>query len=154
MVDLVAPWEVVNGMWAARDRGHGCVQAYLRRVRVPRSTAYRWEKDLRWLSEFGPQELRRLRRGRDRLAAILAGLAGERVTARRLNRDCERAFVLQAAVLGTTDEEIAVLLERAGGRRLSHETIRTMIAAASALAHEVFRRHFLSTPLRKKGGKV
>ena len=143
MVHFMQPLEVVNGMCAARARGHGCVQQYLGRVGVPRSTGYRWEKDLRWLAEFGPQELRRLRRERDRLAAILSALAEERAAAPRLSREWERAFVLQAAVLGTSDEEVAVLLERAGGRCLCHETINAMIAAASAVAREVFRRYFL-----------
>ena len=69
MVQVITPWELVNGMWAARQRGHGWVSAYLKRVGVPRSTGYRWDKKLRSLVEHGPAELRRLRRERDGLAA-------------------------------------------------------------------------------------
>lgn len=145
MAHFMQPLEVVNGMCAARARGHGCVQAYLGRAGVPRSTGYRWEGDLRWLVQYGPQELRRLRRERDGLASILSVLAQERAATPGRSREWERAFVLQAAVLGTSDEEIAVLLERAGGRRLSHETINSMIAEASPVARAVFERYFLDT---------
>ena len=54
MAHFMQPLEVVNGMCAARVRGHGCVRAYLRGVRVPRSTGYRWEKEVRWLAECAP----------------------------------------------------------------------------------------------------
>lgn len=135
MVHFMQPLEVVKGMCAARERGHGLVQSYLRRVGVARSTGYRWEKELRWLAEYGWEELRRLRRERDRLAAILSAVADGRGEVERLSREWERAFVLQAAVL----------LARAGGRRLSHETVNGMIAEASAVAREAFLRHFLDT---------
>ena len=61
MVESTTPWEVVNGMSSARQRGHGAVTPYLRRVGVARSTADRWDQELRWLLESGGAELRRLR---------------------------------------------------------------------------------------------
>ena len=43
----------------------------LEQIGVPRSNAYRWELEMRWLLEFGPSELRRLEHERDRLSAEL-----------------------------------------------------------------------------------
>jgi hypothetical protein len=142
MVHFISPLEVVNGMWSARERGHGCVSRYLERVGVPRPTAYRWKGRVEWLWEFGERELRRLERERDVLAEVLARVYALRGTPCVLEPAGERAFVWQAAVLGTSDEEIAVLLAQAGGRRVSHETVRTIIAEGAAVAREVFVRYF------------
>ena len=142
MVKSITPWEVVNGMWGARQRGHGWVSTYLRQVGVPRSTAYRWDGELRWLVGFGRGELRRLRGQCERLSAALAAqrsaVAGEAAR----SRDQERAFILEAAVLGNSDPGIAQLLGRAGGRGLSHETIRATIASGGRQARTIFERYF------------
>jgi hypothetical protein len=107
-------------------------------VGVARSTAYRWEAEARWLVEFGGPELRRLRRECEELLAQVAARSAAEPAGWLLDPGRELAFVLQAAVQGATDEEIAVLLVRAGGRCLSHETIREMIAKAAAVAHQIF----------------
>lgn len=78
MADSIAPWEAVHrdmGGTKARSR---CVQTHLRRMGVPRPTAYRQEKYLGWL-----------RRQRDRLAALLSALAEERAAAPRLSWEWE-----------------------------------------------------------------
>ena len=142
MVQFIRPWEVVNGMMSARERGHGCVRQYLEGVGVARSTAYRWEAETRWLVEFGGPELRRLRREHEELLAQVAARSAAEPAGWLLDPGRELAFVLQAAVQGATDEEIAVLLVRAGGRCLSHETIRDLIAKAAAVARRVFLRYF------------
>ncbi len=142
MVYSRTPWEVVNGMWAARQRGHGWVTTYLRQVGVPRSTAYRWDGELRWLVEFGGEELRRLRAECERLSAMVAGRDTEMAAKAAMSREQERAFILEAAVLGNSDEEIARLLARAGGRCLSHQTVNATIAAAGRQARAVFEEYF------------
>ena len=53
MAHFMEPWEVVKGMSAARQCGHGCVTQYLEGVRVPRSTGYRWEQELTGTSVSG-----------------------------------------------------------------------------------------------------
>ena len=113
MVCSSPPWEVVNGMSWARQRGHGWVTTYLRQVGVPRSTAYRWDQELRWLVEFGGAELRRLRAKCERLSAMVAGRDTEVAARTAMSRAQERAFMVEAAVLGNSDEEIARLLARA-----------------------------------------
>ena len=113
MVYSRTPWEVVNGMSWARQRGHGWVTTYLRQVGVPRSTAYRWDQELRWLVEFGGAELRRLRAKCERLSAMVAGRDTEVAARTAMSRAQERAFMVEAAVLGNSDEEIARLLARA-----------------------------------------
>jgi len=49
---------------------------------------------------------------------------------------------LEAAVLGTSDGEIARLVSRATGRSVSHETVNGVIAAAGRRAREIFERYF------------
>lgn len=142
MVYFRTPWDVVNGMWAARQRGHGWVTTYLRQVGVPRSTAYRWDQELRWLLEFGGAELRRLRAECERLSAVVAGRDTEAAAGTAMSREQERAFMVEAAVLGTSDGEIARLLSRATGRSLSHETVNAVIAEAGRRAREVFAQYF------------
>ena len=115
---------------------------YLRRTGVARSSAYRWKGELERLVKDGGREVRRLRRERDELAARLArrshapegegGLRGRR----------EWAFIVEAAVVGNSDEEVATLLRRAGGRSLSHQTIHAMVAEAAAAARGVYERYF------------
>ena len=142
MVKFITPWEVVNGMSAARQRGHGWVTPYLESVGVPRSTAYRWDHQLRWLAEFGSRELRRLREERDALAATLVDELAPAALTAPLSPQRERALILEAATQGSSDTEIARLLVRAGGRSLSHQTIHATIAEASALARVAFSRYF------------
>jgi len=142
MVHYTSPWEVVNGMWSARERGHGCVSTYLRQVRVPRSTGYRWDKELHWLVEFGAPELRRLRAECARLSAEVARCGEERRAEAAASRVRERALILEGAVLGTSDTEITRLASQALGRSLSHETVNAVIAAASRRAPAVFARYF------------
>jgi hypothetical protein len=129
-------------MWSARQRGHGWVTTYLRPVGVPRSTAYRWDGELRWLVEFGGGELRRLRAECERLSVVAAGRANEVATMSAMSRAQERAFMVEAAVLGSSDGEIVRLLSRATGRSLSHETVNAVIAEAGRRAREVFAQHF------------
>ena len=142
MVDFSIRWEVVNGMPAARARGYGEVTRYLARMGVARSSAYRWELRLRWLVEFGPTELRQLRRERDALYAQLHELLEGAGRVEGMSGAQERRFILHMAVLGNSDAEIAALLATVGGRRLSHETIRATINEAAALARVAFGRHF------------
>ncbi|MBM4036387.1 MAG: hypothetical protein FJ291_32020 [Planctomycetes bacterium] len=142
MVYFRTPWEVVNGMWSARQRGHGWVSTYLRQVGVPRSTGYRWEGELRWLAEFGAGELERVRAECVRLRAEVACGEAERSVEASASRARERALILEAAVLGTSDTEIARLVWTALGRAVSHETVNAVIAEASRRAPEVFARHF------------
>ncbi len=142
MLCLRTPWEVVNGMWSAPQRGHGWVSTYLRQVGVPRSTAYRWEQELRWLVSEGRVELGRLRGKCARLSGVRREVERQGGTLRGMSREQERAFILEAAVLGMSDGEIAGLLGQAGGRWLSHETINGVIAEAGRCAREVFERYF------------
>ena len=142
MVHCTSPWEVVNGMWSARERGHGCVSPYLRRAGVPRSTAYRWDQELHWLVEFGAPELRRLRAECARLTAEVARRGEEGTAEAAASRARQRALILEAAVLGTSDGEIVRLVSRAMGRSVSHGTVNAVIAEASRRAPEVFARHF------------
>jgi hypothetical protein len=142
MVKFISPWEVVNGMFSARQRGHGCVSTYLRGVGVPRSTAYRWDKELRWLAGPGRAELRRLRAENKELSSALASLGPAIASGAVLSREQERAFILEAVVAGNSDPEIARLLERAGGRSLSEETIRATIVAAAREARVAYERYF------------
>lgn len=142
MVEFITPWEVVNGMGSARERGHGCVSRYLRQVRVPRPTAYRWAKELRWLVEFGAGELRRLRAECECLRAEASRRGEERTVEGTASSARLRALILEAAVLGTSDTEAARLVWRATGRSVSHETVNAMIAEASRHARAVFARYF------------
>jgi len=129
-------------MSLARRRGHGQVTHYLEQLGVPRSNAYRWEAGLRWLIEFGPSELRELRREHEKLRAQLARVREHPCGERKMSREQERAFIIAAAVAGNSDEEVAMLLKRAGGRSLSHQTIHSMIAEAAAVARVVYERYF------------
>ena len=129
-------------MWSARERGHGCVTSYLRQVGVARSTAYRWDKELHWLVESGAEELRRLRRECERLRAEAARRGEERKVKAQARRARLRALVLEAATLGTSDEEIVRLVWRVLGLSVSHATVNAVIAEASRLARRVFFRYF------------
>jgi hypothetical protein len=129
-------------MWSARERGHGCVSTYLLRVGVARSTGYRWDKELHWLVECGAGELRRLRAECARLKAEAASRDEERVGEAAGRRARLRALILEAAVLGTSDEEVARLVWTALGESVSYEKVRTVIAEACGRAREVFDRYF------------
>ena len=142
MVEYRVRWEIVNGMRAARAQGHGAVSRYLRRRGVPRSSAYRWKGELEWLVEGAGRELRRLRRERDELAARLAEVSHVGEGAGELRGRREWAFIAEAAVLGNSDEEIATLLRRGGGRSLSHQTVHARVAEAAAVARVAYERWF------------
>jgi len=142
MVDFRVRWEIVNGMWAARCQGHGCVSRYLRGRGVARSSAYRWKGELESLLAGGGRELRLVRRERDRLAATLAQLSHGHEGGGELVGRRELAFILEAAVVGNSDEEVATLLRRAGGRSLSHQTIHSKIAEAAVVARVAYTRYF------------
>jgi len=142
MVHFMKPREVVKGMSVARQRGHGCVSEYLEAVRVARSTAYRWEQELAWLLDHGASELRRLRRECEELAATVAQAAASQPVGPALSAERERAFLLHAVVMGASDTEAAILLERAGGRRVSHQTVHEIVIEAEEVAREVFTRYF------------
>jgi len=129
-------------MSLARSRGHGQVSRYLEQMGVPRSTAYRWEADLRCLIDFGPSQLRELRREHQKLRAELARLRQEPSGGRRMSGAQERAFILEAAVLGNSDQEVGAMLRAAGGRSLSHQTIYSIIEEAAAVARVVYARYF------------
>jgi hypothetical protein len=129
-------------MWAARERGHGCVSTYLSQVGVPRSTAYRWDQGLRWLVEFGAAELRRVRAECECLRVEAARHGKDQAAEAAASPARLRAVVLEAAVLGTSDTEIAHLVWRATGRSVSHETVNAILAEASRHAREIFTRYF------------
>jgi len=142
MVHFTSPWEVVNGMQSARQRGHGWVTTYLRQVGVPRSTGYRWEGELRWLVESGAEELRRLRAECAGLRAEVSRRGEAAAVEAARSRVRELGVILEAAVLGTSDGEIVRLVWQATGRSLSHATVNAVIAEASRRAPEVFARYF------------
>jgi hypothetical protein len=142
MVDFSVRWEIVNRMWAERERGHGCVSSFLARRSVARSSAYRWEQEMRGLLRSGASELRSVRRERNRLRAELAKRRAQQATRGQMGAKQERAFVLDAAVRGNSDEDIVGMLVRAGGRRLSHQTIHDMVSEAAEQAHRVFDQYF------------
>jgi hypothetical protein len=54
MVEYSVRWEIVNGMYAARRRGHGCVRPFLKSRGVAPASGYRWKKEQEWLLEEGP----------------------------------------------------------------------------------------------------
>jgi transposase-like protein len=142
MVDFSVRWDVVNAVWSARRHGHGQVTALVERLGVARSTVYRWVAQFeKWL-EFGAQELLALRRELAELRREAERLRHLPPGPVRMSPREERRFIVQAAVLGTSDEEIATLLEQAGGRRLSHQTIHRIIVEESAVARVVFKRYF------------
>jgi hypothetical protein len=66
----------------------------------------------------------------------------------------EWVFILEAAVRANGDEEVAALLSRAGGRALSHETIRGTIAEAGAVARVVYERHFAGVGTVAAGDEI
>jgi len=122
--------------------GHGAITRFLEGIGVPRSNAYRWEQEVRWLLEFGPSDLRRLSEERDKLYAQLQQACAGGEGAGAMSREQERRFMVTMAVLGNSDTEIATLLAAVGGRRLSHETVAATIREAAALARAAFARYF------------
>jgi hypothetical protein len=102
MVEYSVRWEIVNEMRAARRRGHGRVKQALEFRGVARSSAYRWEADVRWLLDEGAAELRRLRAQLDRLSAQLAEQGPAPPAVRALSGKEERAFML--AAMAETEE--------------------------------------------------
>lgn len=141
MVEYSVRWEVVSVMQRARRHGHGRITEALDFRGVARSSAYRWEREMRLLLEGGRAELGRLRR---ELARVQAALAERPAAPAAAARDAqgERAVMVEAAVLGNSDGAIADLVFRAGGRRLSHETVRAEVAARAAVARVAFERYF------------
>ncbi len=142
MVDFSRWLETVNGMSQSRRRGYGRVSAYLQSLGVPRANAYRWEGQLREWYEEGPADVAALRRERAELLAEVARLRAGGGGRAGLSPHAEWALVLEAAVVGTSDEEIATLLRRAGGRSLSHQTVHATLAAAGAVGRGVYERYF------------
>jgi hypothetical protein len=129
-------------MLRSRRRGYGHVSGYLKSVGVPRANAYRWEGQLRAWHEEGPVELEALRRERAELLAEVARLRESVRGGAGLSVQAEWSLMVEAAVVGTSDEEIATLLRRAGGRSLSHQTVHAALAAAGAVGRVVYERHF------------
>jgi len=142
MVDFSRWLGIVNGMSRSRRRAYGGVSAYLKSLGVPRANAYRWEGQLRAWYEDGPAELEALRRECAALWAEVARLREGGGNGAGLSADEEWALMVQAAVLGTSDEEAAMLLRSAGGRSLSHQTIHALLAEAAAVGRVVYERHF------------
>ena len=127
---------------------------YLRARGVARSSAYRWKGELESLLEGGGRALGRLRRERDELAATLAQLSGAPGGAGELRGWQEWAFIVEAAVVGNSDEEVATLLRRAGGRSLSHQTIHAMVAEAAAVARVAYERYFAGVGTVAAGDEI
>jgi len=100
MADFNVRREIVNGMSLARGRGYGHVTRYLEQMGVPRSSAYRWEADLRWLIDFGPSGVRELQRECEKLRAQLARWRKEASGDRGMSRRQEWAFLIEAVVRG------------------------------------------------------
>jgi len=138
MVQYSVRSEIVNVMQMARRHGHGRVKHALDFRGVARSSAYRWEGQVRWLLAEGPAELRRLRRELARATAEPA----ERAAAPAKDAKAQRDLMVEAAVLGNSDGAISDLLFRARGHRLSHETVRTEVAERAAVARVAFERYF------------
>jgi hypothetical protein len=130
------------------------VSRYLRRKGVARSSAYRWKGELEWLLEGGGREVRRLRRERDELAASLTQPSGAPEGEGELRGRREWAFIVAAAVVGNSDEEVATLLRRAGGRSLSHQTIHATVAEAAAVARVVYERYFAGVGTVAAGDEI
>ena len=142
MVDPIRKAWIVSGMGQASKRGYGQVGAFLEREGIARSTGYRWKREVEWCVTEAPQEIARLR-----AALEVERLAFERFVASMPSAQVrepagERGFVLLAAVLGNSDTQVADLLAKAGGRRLSHQTIHRIIAEASARARKAFDHWF------------
>lgn len=141
MVEYSVRGEIVNGMYAARRRGHGCVRPFLRSRGVAPASGYRWKKELDWLMEHGQRELRQLRGQLDKLSARLAERgAAQAVPA--MSAKAERRLILEAAVTGNSDGTIAALVAAGGGRHLSHETVNAEVAKTAAVARAAFERFF------------
>ena len=142
MAECTRKWDVVNGMSRARGRGHGAVTWYLEHVGVPRSTAYRWEQKTRWLMCEGEAEVARLRAELEARCREVERLRADGQRPRRLSRQEECWLMVEAAVLGNSDEEVATLVARAGGRHLSHQTVHAILAEWAAVARGVFEQYF------------
>jgi hypothetical protein len=87
-------------------------------------------------------ELEALRRERTALLAEVARLRAGGGRRAGLSPQAEWELMVEAAVLGTSDEEIATLLRRAEGRSLSHQTVAETLAAAAAVGRVVYERYF------------
>jgi hypothetical protein len=141
MVEYSVRSEIVNVMQMARRHGHGRVKHALDFRGVARSSAYRWEGQVRWLLEEGPEELRRLRRELARASAERAAWSAAPAAPAK-DAKGERDLMVEAAVLGNSDAAITDLLFRARGHRLSHETVRAEVAERGAVARVAFERYF------------
>jgi len=115
---------------------------YLEHVGVPRSTAYRWEQKMTWLMCEGEAEVARLRAELEARCREVERLRAEGQRPRRLSRQEECWLMVEAAVLGNSDAEVATLVARAGGRRLSHQTVHAALAEWAAVARGVFEQYF------------
>jgi hypothetical protein len=87
-------------------------------------------------------EVRRLRRECERLSAAVSAGSGAAVREAVRGPQDEWGLVVEAAVLGNSDEDIVRLLVRAGGRAVSHQTVHAILAEAGARARKVFEAYF------------
>lgn len=142
MRDFSTWLETVNGMSVSRRRGYGHVSAFLRNRQVPRADAYRWEQELREWHDGGKAELEALRREREEWLAKRTGLPQGTRSLASLGREQEWALIVEASVLGTSDEEIVALIGRAGGRRRSHQYVHEVLVEVAAVARLVYERYF------------
>jgi hypothetical protein len=143
MVEFSKMVRTVNGMSDSRRRGYGLVKGYLESIGVPRSDGYRWEKDLRWWHECGPEELAALRAERAKLEAEVAVLRETQGRA-LVTPSPERvwALIVEAGVLGTSDEEIAELLWRAFKLDVSHQYVADILALTALVGSLAYERYF------------
>ena len=114
----------------------------LEQLGVARSSGYRWEREVRELLESGGWKVRAQAGELARLRGELAEIRREAVARGEMGRRQELRFVLQAAVVGTSDTETALLLKEAGGRSLSHTAIGAMVAWASVVASVAYKQYF------------
>jgi len=143
MADFSRILETVNGMSRSRRRGYGGVRAYLKSIEVPPANAYRWEKQMRWWHECGAEELEALRAERAELSAEVTRLReARRCVVASVSPEAVWALMVEAAVLGTSDGEIAELVWRVTGRRLSHQTVADILALTAVVGSLVYERHF------------
>jgi len=143
MVDFIRLVETVNGMSRMRRRGYGLVKAYLESIGVPRSNAYRWEEDMRWWHERGAAELEALRAERAKLRAEVIRLRETKsLVGTSPSPEAVWALMVEAGVLGTSDEEIAELVWRAFRLSLSHQTVAEVLALTALVGSLAYERYF------------
>lgn len=136
---------VVNGMSQARRFGHGQVTAFLERAGMARSTAYRWKSQLAWWLEEGPAAFARMSAQVEELLAAGACSVAEGWPAGLGDPKMERRFILEAAMAGNSNANVAHLLAVGGGRQLDPKTIERSLREAGSAARRVFGQYFAGT---------